>query len=226
MRDKHTNSTKINYINRTTKCLKWKVCTDSPHQNKWHILFIKLLSLNNPLWTWWHQHFPDTALLTPGQEGSEQDLLHVSSLLLPVSKQMTDSCGEQTLGYTLKKKGLGVRMLKYTTNTLFSHLAPWALTEKKRGIIPERTEEHICYNNTAFFSTSFKWQARSGLTDQDQNNMARSAHQRLFLSATLPSLVHLLLSCQRCMPAPLGLRHSLSLSIQRTKPVHIEMAHI
>lgn len=66
---------------------------------------------------------------------------------------MTDSCAEQTLGYTLKKKkkkGLGTKMLKYTTNALFLHLAPWTLTQEKEEIIPDTTEKHICYNNTAF----------------------------------------------------------------------------
>lgn len=40
-------------------------------------------------------------------------------------------------------------MLKYTTNALFLHLAPWTLTHEKEEIIPDRREEHICYNNTA-----------------------------------------------------------------------------
>lgn len=40
-------------------------------------------------------------------------------------------------------------MLKYTSNALFLHFAPWTLTQEKEEI-PDRTEEHICYKNTAF----------------------------------------------------------------------------
>lgn len=80
------------------------------------------------------------------------------------SEQMTDSCGEQTLKYMLKKKTKkkGTKMLKYTTNTLFLHLAPWTPTQEKEEIIPDRTE-HICYNNTAFLLSKHSISDRLGL---------------------------------------------------------------
>lgn len=53
-------------------------------------------------------------------------------------------------------------MLKYTTDVLFLHLAPWITTLEKEETIPHRTEEHIYYKNIAFllYKHSINWQAR------------------------------------------------------------------
>lgn len=104
---------------------------------------------------------------------------------------------------------------------------PGLLLKKKRKYQTEQ-KNIFAIRILHFFSTSTVLSDRLGLGWHTRIRTTWHSLHRLFPSGMLlpPCPPSPCLAYQRCMPAPPGPGHSLRLSMQRTKPIHVEMARI